>query len=327
METMISYEVAEVDSSKYSELKTTWETHGEKYTRFDWWQATVNIQGMGGYRKSQNSQNELEPEPDIDALIAWLSSKLPFTDKKLGAGRNSFERSCSFVMGDAVECIVQWGGVNPDPNITATGSHSERIREIFTQAFPEGRISRVDSAFDSMSGTDAFRLAAGWLEERARQAGVNTRWIKNSDTSIGDTLYVGSPNSRVMIRLYEKGKQTGYEPDKWWRAEVQLKPGSREKSDTYSFSSGLVWGATRITRDFMKYLTGETLMAVGFQGSPPKKDLDTSAAYMVKQYGKVLRALLADCGGVSDSFVLRLDKIAEGMGYPRITEPESGERI
>lgn len=320
-----SNDVSNNHKSDYCLLQTTWEQYGEKHTKYDWWQATISIEGMGTYREKLDSEG-YESEPDIEAFLNWLSNNLPMATKRLGAGRNGYERSVSFVIGDTVECLVQWGGVNPDPNITATGHNSPAIHALITSKFPDGKISRIDSAFDSMSGTKSFKTAAIWLEGRATEAGMNYRWIRNSDPSIGDTLYVGSPNSRVMIRLYEKGKQMGYKIDDWWRAEVQLKPSSRDKQSAYSYSPGMVWAASRVTRDFLKYLTGESLAAVGFQGKLPDKTLDTKAGYLLKQYHNTIRELLEESGG-AEALVLRLDRIAAEMGLPRLSQREVGESL
>lgn len=319
------------DTRTYRMVQTVSEERGEQASKYDWWQASISIQGMGkpfwvDINNDKYRVGEWHEETDIDAFLNWMAQKLPMSDRVYRKGNNSYERACAFVCGDSTECLVQWGGVNLDINITSTGGKSPLIHSLITSRFPVGRISRMDSAIDSLSGTSAFRAAAKWLESRADQAGVNYRWIRNSDESIGDTLYVGSPTSRVMIRLYEKGKQMGYRPSEWWRAEVQLKPSSRDKETAYEYSPGMVWGASRITRDFMQYLTGESLQASSFQAPKIDKDLDTKAAYLIKQYHNTIRDLLQDSGS-ANALILRFDRIAESMGLPRLSEPESGERL
>ena len=309
-----------MDKIAYEEIRLQEEMHGEHHSKFDWWQATVSLEGWSTYDSSTGET--IHPSEN---LVKWLSSEITMVDAVRGRGSNSYERKADFKRGDRIICTVQWGGVNPDPNITATGSDSAFIRGLITAKFPEGRISRVDSAYDSVSGTAECQRVCAWAEERAEQADVNSTWIKNSDTTKGDTLYIGSKTSRIQIRIYEKGKQTGYKPGEWWRAEVQFRPDSRNKTSAYKYSSGVVWGASRITRDLWSFLGGEKLAAIEEQYSMKQKDLEDRLAHLVKQYGNLLREAVESTG----SWVAvgsKLDSLSEQMGKGRILPPEAGER-
>lgn len=309
-----------MDKIAYQEILLQEEIHGGHHSKFDWWQATVSLEGWSNYDKTTG-----EVVGAVENLILWLSSEITMVDVVRGRGSNSYERKADFKRGERIICTVQWGGVNPDPNITATGSDSAFVRGLITAKFPEGRISRVDSAFDSMSGTAEFKRVCAWVEERAGQAGVNCTWIKNSDTTKGDSLYIGSKTSRVQIRIYEKGKQMGFKAAEWWRAEVQFRPDSRNKTSAYKYSSGVVWGASRITRDLWAFLGGEKLAAIEEQYSVKQKDLEDRAAHLVKQYGNLLRELVESTGSWVATGSL-LDSLSEQMGKGRILPPEAGER-
>ena len=288
-------------------------------SKWDWWQATVSVESWG----SVTSDGEYVD--GVDNLLSWLAEKMPFADVRTKPGGTGYKWLTSYVQGDNTVCQVLHGGSNPDPNIKASGYDSEQVRAWIVEAFPEGRISRMDSAVDSMAGTGEFEKAAAWLEERATQAGINCRWIKNSDPTKGNTLYVGSQNSRVMIRLYEKGKQMGYKPNEWWRAEVQLRPDSKNKDAAYYYKSSMCWAATRVTREFYEMITGNKLEAVGFQQPSKQKTLDVRAAHLVKQYGRLLKELAEEEGGWLHVGAY-LEKIAEETGVGRLTQPEAGER-
>lgn len=288
-------------------------------SKWDWWQATVSVESWG----SVTSDGEYVD--GVDNLLGWLAEKMPFADVRTKPGGTGYKWLTSYVHGDNTVCQVLHGGNNPDPNIKASGHDSEQVRAWIVEAFPEGRISRMDSAIDSMAGTGEFEKAAAWLEARATQAGINCRWIKNSDPTKGDTLYVGSQNSRVMIRLYEKGKQMGYKPNEWWRAEVQLRPDSKNKDVAYYYRSSMCWAATRVTREFYEMITGNKLEAVGFQQPSKQKTLDVRAAHLVKQYGRLLKELAEEEGGWLYVGAY-LEKIAEETGVGRLTQPEAGER-
>ena len=312
-----------MDKITYREILLQEEMHGEFHSRFDYWQATISLEGWSNYDSSTG-----ETIHPVENLIKWLHSEITMVDVVLGRGANSYERKADFKRGDRKICTVQWGGVNPDPNITASGSDAPFIRGLITARFPEGRMSRLDSAFDSMSGTAEFQRVCAWAEERAERAGVNCTWIKNSDTTKGDTLYIGSKSSRVQIRIYEKGKEqklSGEKRDLWWRAEVQLRPESRNKSMSYKYSSGMVWGASRITRDLWAFLGGEKLYSLEFEANMKEKDLNDKAAHLVKQYGNLLKELVQNTGSGVACMSL-LNKLSEQMGKGSILPPEAGER-
>lgn len=312
-----------MDKITYREILLQEEMHGEFHSRFDYWQATISLEGWSTYDSSTG-----ETIHPAENLVKWLSSEITMVDVVRGRGSNSYERKADFKRGDRTICTLQWGGVNPDPNITASGSDAPFIRGLITAKFPEGRMSRLDSAFDSMSGTAEFQRVCAWVEERAKKAGVNCTWIKNSDTTKGDTLYIGSKSSRVQIRIYEKGKEqklSGEKRDLWWRAEVQLRPESRNKSMSYKYSSGMVWGASRITRDLWAFLGGEKLYSLEFEANMKEKDLNDKAAHLVKQYGNLLKELVQNTGSGVACMSL-LNKLSEQMGKGSILPPEAGER-
>ena len=310
------------DPDSLSGIQLLEEMWGEAYAKFDWWQATISLEGWSSWDKELGEEVGAEHN-----FIRWLKEQIAFCDVTQGGGSNSYERRATFRRGDSVICTVQWGGVNPDPNITATGDNAPMVRAIIMAKFPTGRISRVDSAFDSMSGTENFLWATAWAEDRAKRAGINTTWIRNSDPSKGDTLYIGSKSSRVQIRIYEKGKQMGYKAGEWWRAEVQLRPDTKGKERAYHESAGALWAASRVTRDLWAFLGGEKLVASGFQEKNEVKDLDTRAAHLVKQYGNLLKELLEEkANGSAVELVHYLDTISEQTTGKRIAPTEPGER-
>lgn len=304
----------------YTDIETQEETFGERNSKFDWFQVTVSLDGWSSWCESTGEVVSRESN-----LVKWLASEIAFCDVVEGRGQNSYSHKVDLKRGDSIVCTVQWGGVNPDPNIVATGRHSGEIRDLVRSKFRQGRVSRVDSAFDSLSGESEFRRVTAWLEERAKRAGVNCMWIQNSDKSKGDTLYVGGRSSRVQVRVYEKGKQMGYKAGEWWRAEVQLRPDSKSKGMAYSYSPGMVWSASRVTRDLWAFLGGEQLAAVGFQVKE-EKTMEEKSANFVKQYGNFLKDLIIANNGSVIEAMAYLDRLSESMGRGRIIPPESGER-
>lgn len=297
------------------------EENGQQWSKYDWWQATITLPtGVG--RIDQSTGEVVDP---AKWLVDWLAHQLTMCDVVYGRGSQSYTDRADIRRGDNTLCTVQWGGVNSDPNVTATGSSAPLVRDLVFSHFPEGRVSRVDSAFDSLSGTAEFDRVTAWAEAKAVSMGINCTWIRNSDKAKGDTLYIGSKTSRVQIRIYEKGKQMDHKAGSWWRAEVQLRPESRNKAGVYHFSSGMVWGASRMTRALWEFLGGEGLAAGVMEGVDKQRGLESRVAHLVTQYGALFREMVESEGSWSGVGAM-MDAIADSLGKPRITPVEAGER-
>ena len=86
----------------------------------------------------------------------------------------------------------------------------------------ELKITRLDVAFDDHSGLLNIRQI---VEDT--QCGM---YVSKSDywetvlSSKGSTVQIGSPQSKVLIRIYDKAAERGYTPDVHWiRVEIQLR--------------------------------------------------------------------------------------------------------
>lgn len=92
-----------------------------------------------------------------------------------------------------------------------------------------GNPTRIDIAFDMFDfGIEPLRVYQDWLtgkvRTRARTAKPFTKSVRNADGTVtsASTLYIGSRTSPVMVRIYEKGKETGTGID-WVRIELEIK--------------------------------------------------------------------------------------------------------
>lgn len=83
------------------------------------------------------------------------------------------------------------------------------------------RISRVDLAVTVELEEPVPRLAHSTYLQNAKETRPKYTYWENSDG--GSTLYVGSRQSSMYGRLYDKGVMWGEEPGKVWRYELELK--------------------------------------------------------------------------------------------------------
>jgi len=107
------------------------------------------------------------------------------------------------------------------------GGTEGRLLEFYNKV--GAKASRIDLAFDLMDyGIDPLRVYADWEKGKvkcnARTVQPFTKATRNSDGTISkaSTVYFGSRESEIMVRMYEKGKQMQTDLD-WVRVELEVK--------------------------------------------------------------------------------------------------------
>lgn len=166
-------------------------------------------------------------------------------DDTLRAGRNMFRNSMNFSGG-----WVAWGGNNVVHQADGLPARvPERVQVYFNAEGCErylrgaanarlhdallehdGRITRIDVAFDMLDGQCSILdgIAAYEAGEFTITRPPKAKHVRDlSGAGDGETLYIGNRANGKMLRLYEKGKQLGDSSSLWTRCEVEL--GSRDR--------------------------------------------------------------------------------------------------
>lgn len=124
-------------------------------------------------------------------------------------------------------------------HVSMTGQGCREYEARFTTADPwlslfenvliqKGQFTRLDIAIDNIDGQlDLDKLEAQINEKNIRSRFKKGRKISEfslsaEDSNLGKTLYVGSAQSRLQIRFYDKAAQLGC-TQHWTRAEIQLR--------------------------------------------------------------------------------------------------------
>lgn len=206
--------------------------------QFDWYQATVFA----------------TPE----ALISELVSNLPADIiRRDGKGFNSYKQRAEFGNLDGeLFSTVQWGGVNPHPNVMATGDHSPALAAVLRARWPHHRVSRLDVAVDGR-GDGLFDEIVAAMSAIGRTHRMKGEKIIPDDLDDGSTYYLGSRTSPLRVRCYEKGKQLFKETGDpvwrnffdWTRLELQVRPQKDFKAGAAALQPADFWGCAQWTRD------------------------------------------------------------------------------
>lgn len=193
--------------------------------------------------------------------------------------------------------------------VEAQGHHSPEVREAMNQVFGEMgyTTARRDTCFDFIDdqGFVVFHQLAELGREMARAKKmsydqVGQGWLTPGETM---TIYLGSRNSPVMIRIYTRGLKTlaegGIDDPLRVRVEVEVKPGKRDGKQTLSMlPDQALFGCARWAKEFMERagITGIERYKVGTVWKP--SDKQRVFAHLVKQYGGLLVEIL-DAHGAS----------------------------
>lgn len=252
----------------------------------------------------------IDTQPGV--VMGALSSSYDLSELRPATPRNGYERAYNVVRGDNVLARVMFGGpsVGTSVWVSASGENAAAFADVVRSEFSEHRVLRADVAIDycepfawdslytyGLSVADRHRL-------KVHHAGDYHRGVD------GRTLYIGSRKSAAYQRTYEKGKQTGGDPDHV-RVELELKPQNALARSLYaSASPEQMLMATRWSQDYYGALEGIT----GVRPAPPgtireKSDDDRALEFMARQYGNVLRRKLEALGGDVEAFGLCLARM------------------
>lgn len=240
----------------------------------------------------------IEAKPDH--VIGFISSQIDLSDVEATSPKNGYERAYNIKRGDKVHAVIQYGGASVGTRVCAhaSGDASPEFAEMIRSEFTDHLLIRADVAIDYCE-SGAWDSLAGLAIENADRYGVNVDHRGDfHGEKRGRTLYMGSRQSPVFHRIYEKGKREKANPD-WVRAELELKPKTASSRAIYAkCNAEQMWFASKWSQNFLTTLTG----AFGMQPAPPgtvrgKTDHERALEHLAKQYGRILGVELERHGG------------------------------
>lgn len=113
-------------------------------------------------------------------------------------------------------------------------------------------ITRCDLAFDDHTGVlDLNRIQADTNDGNYT---AKFRWWKCEYGSEGISMYYGSPQSKIRLRIYDKAAEGGFDDQHWIRVELQLRDGNADSAVRYLYSGMAISTVfTGVLRNYIQF--------------------------------------------------------------------------
>ena len=255
---------------------------------FDWYQAGV----------------EHRPEIVLGALQKHFDQSDVEPDKPL----NGYEQAAKITRGSSTLAKVQWGGnTGQRVQVKSTGEQAPSLASYCRDWWAQDHVvQRADVAID-FDEPECFDLITGTALNLVDAYNLKTSYLGDWHRKEARTLYVGSRQSPVMLRIYEKGHQLRQEGidrhaslDRV-RVEYEFKPKREKARRLFAFIEPQeMIGASTWTRDLAACIHDLKLEPITGMGTIKRaSDRDRALAFMVKQYAQVLESLRDEHGSWS----------------------------
>jgi hypothetical protein len=255
---------------------------------FDWYQATI-------------------PRPCDDVLEALM----PLEDGAELAhakGIQGYAYTTRIEGHRGTVASVWHGGSHPHPHVVITGEMAQAGADCIRVAFPLHKVTRVDAKED-FGDAEAFDRITPHLVEvaRARRVKLDTRG-DHLLTMQGRSVYLGSPKSAAMLRLYDKAAELRHKyqadpvrlaeiPQNLTRLEAQVRPQTAEARLRFASIEPIeVLGSAKWLRELWLLVAGQELTPVQVEKGYRQSDHERARAFILAQYGNWLRREFADLG-------------------------------
>lgn len=251
-----------------------------------------------------------------DIMDDFLQNAGANANYRQGRGVHSYDHSATFVEQHTGEVLghLAFGGsrVGDTVRVEVKGEQTPFFVDTLRASGIEYKCTRVDSCADFNEDGVFDRLLQVCLDAK-KHHGIKGSKAGDWDDfpEQGRTLYLGSPKSAMLLRLYEKGKQLGHDTmaarmfHNWVRIEAQLRPQRPEaKIAAASFTPADVWGASVFTRQIAERIFIEAVKP--FIQPRKASSLDVALNWACKQYGNAFSSELDRLGGDFEAFGLEI---------------------
>lgn len=255
---------------------------------FDWYQATVRA-----------------PVDDLLEALGSASDRVSLAHAK---GHHGYGHATLLEGSDGFKATVWHGGSHEYPHAVITGESAQPGAELIRAAFPEHFVTRADAREDFGDPGAFDRILPQLLEvAKGHRVKVDTRG-DHLLTFEGRTVYLGAPSSACRQRLYDKAAELRAKfaadpvklaqiPQHLARLEAQVRPQTAAARQAFASIEPLaVMGSSAWMRDVWQRVAGLELEPVQVGKPWRQADDDRAYAYLLAQYGGLLKRVCGDLG-------------------------------
>ena len=231
---------------------------------------------------------------------------------------NGYQMRFDLVRDDEVLCYALSDGSGDaagSHQIESVGHTAAEVRTVLDLVFDQRyATARRDTCFDFMDDDDytQFHALAAIAREMATARKmsydqVGQGWLVKGETM---TIYLGSRNSPVFIRIYLRGlktiKEGGVDDPRRVRVEIEVKPGKKASKESLTLlNDAELFGCSKWSKEFIEKagIHGIDRHIVGTVWK--LSDEQRSFAHLIKQYGPLLEKILDRRGALGLEKMIR----------------------
>lgn len=269
----------------------------------------------------------------INVHLDWLSATTSM-DPGLIAGRlravgasdvhvatphtRGYPAACDVVngYGDAI-CCIESGAAHGRNLVVASGSQpNARIRQVLSTV-DDCLATRVDSAIDIEGDWDYYADLAQQAACTARRGCPAIRSINRIESPTGRTLYLGSPRSAIVVRVYEKSREQWSRgnsnfPAGIIRLELQWRPAGSNRKVGMTVRPSQMWGVSPWTADIAHSILDEVYVVD--RPVTEATTWDRRYTWMTTQAGSIFRQAVSRYGILAVLADMGIDDVTQVQG-------------
>lgn len=240
-------------------------------------------------------------------LCRFIERHEPFALVTPDRPKHGYQTGVVFTSGGEAIARVWWGG-NDGVHVILHNENAHRLAPLLRELEGHRELTRGDACEDFIEAGGFDRMADYWMRfAKARGLKINQQgdWVRG----IARTLYIGSRQSPVMLRIYEKGHKEGGNPD-WYRLEVEIKPKGRSvRMMAAGWDAGMAFNCSEWLVAGLRGIGWDHLQATAIGTVYRPTDEDRARLWIVKQGGGVITRWVVEAGSV-EAFYTEFEAMA-----------------
>lgn len=193
-----------------------------------------------------------------------------------------------------------WGGRNALPHVSAQGEASHAVAGVLRECFPVHYVTRCDPIIVESMDPGAYDDLQGRMLEVAKARGVQVGTAGDHLLTMeGRTIYLGSPQSAVRVRLYDKAAELratlkapaklAAVPPHYARMEAQIRPAGKPAREAAAVSPPeALWGSAQWLRMLVHSVNGSEVERFDCRETWRESDFDRGYWNMIRMCRRVL---------------------------------------